>query len=233
MTVAVQATRPLRPSRLSRNLWTLAAIALVVGAALTVDVKIERLLDLPTKLWDIGVKMFAPPSWDYIGRAFEGMVASIQIAWIGTIIGAIFSLPLGMLGAKNVSGWFGSSAIRQLLNAIRAIPELVGRGRFHPDRRAWRTAGDAGDRDPLHRDTGQADRRSGRRHRRGPLEAAQATVANRLQSLRWAVLPQVLPDIMAFWLYRFEINVRASAILGVVGAGGSGDPVEHARLPPL
>jgi phosphonate transport system permease protein len=40
--------------------------------------------------------------------------------------------------------------------------------------------------------------------------------------LRFAVLPQVLPEVLALWLFRFEINVRASAVLGVVGAGGIG-----------
>jgi len=41
-------------------------------------------------------------------------------------------------------------------------------------------------------------------------------------ALRWAVLPQVLPEIIAHWLFRFELNMRASAVLGVVGAGGVG-----------
>jgi phosphonate transport system permease protein len=223
MTSTIQAARPPRPSRLSRNLWTLAAIALVIGAALTVDVKVERLLDLPTKLWDIGVKMFAPPSWDYIGRAFEGMIASIQIAWIGTIIGAIFSLPLGMLGAKNVSGWFGSSAIRQLLNAIRAIPELVlAAVVFIPIVGLGALPGTLAIGIHSIGTLGKLTAEVVEGIDDGPVEAAQATGANRLQALRWSVLPQVLPDIMAFWLYRFEINVRASAILGVVGAGGIG-----------
>jgi phosphonate transport system permease protein len=39
---------------------------------------------------------------------------------------------------------------------------------------------------------------------------------------RWGVLPQVLPELIGFWLYRFEINIRAGAVLGVVGAGGIG-----------
>ncbi|MDQ3408090.1 MAG: ABC transporter permease subunit, partial [Chloroflexota bacterium] len=56
----------------------------------------------------------------------------------------------------------------------------------------------------------------------GPVEAARASGASQVQTLRWGVLPQVLPDIVAFWLYRFEINIRAAAILGIVGAGGVG-----------
>jgi phosphonate transport system permease protein len=56
----------------------------------------------------------------------------------------------------------------------------------------------------------------------GPVEAARASGASREQMLRRGVLPQVLPEVVAFWLYRFEINLRASAILGLVGAGGGG-----------
>ena len=56
----------------------------------------------------------------------------------------------------------------------------------------------------------------------GPVEAARASGARPLQIIRWGVLPQALPETVAFWLYRFEINIRAGAILGVVGAGGIG-----------
>ena len=57
---------------------------------------------------------------------------------------------------------------------------------------------------------------------RGPIEAADAVGATRFQRLRWGVVPQVLPELTSFALYRFEVNIRASAVLGVVGAGGIG-----------
>ena len=56
----------------------------------------------------------------------------------------------------------------------------------------------------------------------GPVEAARSTGSGRLAIQRWGVMPQVLPEIVAFWLYRFEINLRAAAVLGIVGAGGIG-----------
>jgi phosphonate transport system permease protein len=52
---------------------------------------------------------------------------------------------------------------------------------------------------------------------RGPIEAADACGANAWQRLRWAVIPQAAPEIVSFILYRFEINIRVSAILGVLG----------------
>jgi phosphonate transport system permease protein len=56
----------------------------------------------------------------------------------------------------------------------------------------------------------------------GPTEAARASGGNRMQVTRWAVLPQVLPHYVAYSLYTFELNIRASTVLGIVGAGGIG-----------
>ncbi len=56
----------------------------------------------------------------------------------------------------------------------------------------------------------------------GPKEAVDAGGSSRTQMVRWAVLPQVLPNYVAFSLYAFELNVRASTVLGFVGAGGIG-----------
>jgi phosphonate transport system permease protein len=57
---------------------------------------------------------------------------------------------------------------------------------------------------------------------RGPIEAARSAGASRMQIVRWGVWPSAQPEVLAFWLYRFEISVRASAILGLIGAGGIG-----------
>jgi phosphonate transport system permease protein len=221
-TAAVPRARPRPPSRLARRAWLGLLVLTVAAAALSMEIEADRLLRLPAQLWRTLTLMF-PPALEYLGRSVEGMVESIQIAWIGTIIGALVSLPLGMLGARNISGLLGSNLIRQLLNAIRAIPELVlaavifipmiGLGPF-PGTLAIgvHSIGTLG---KLTAEVVEGIEE-------GPVEAARAAGANRLQILRWGVLPQVLPDILAFWLYRFEINVRASAILGVVGAGGIG-----------
>jgi len=56
----------------------------------------------------------------------------------------------------------------------------------------------------------------------GPVEAVAAVGGGQLARIRFAVIPQVMPNIVAYWLFRFEINIRASAVLGVVGAGGVG-----------
>jgi phosphonate transport system permease protein len=56
----------------------------------------------------------------------------------------------------------------------------------------------------------------------GPIEAAWAVGATRTQMVRSAAMPQVMPNFVAFALYTFELNIRASTVLGIVGAGGIG-----------
>jgi phosphonate transport system permease protein len=63
----------------------------------------------------------------------------------------------------------------------------------------------------------------------GPIEAANAAGATRTQVVRWSVLPQVLPNYVAYSLYVFELNIRASAVLGIVGAGGIGNLINTER----
>ena len=145
------------------------------------------------------------------------------MAWIGTLIGAALSLPLGFFAAHNVSPRLVSVSIRVLLDAIRAFPEVVlavvifvpiaGLGPF-----AGALAIGIHSVGTLGKLTAEAIESIDT----GPVEAARASGASGLQVQRWGVLPQVLPEVIAFWLYRFEINVRAAAALGVVGAGGIG-----------
>jgi len=220
------ASRPSTPSQRAKHVATALAVLVVAAATLTVDVQIERLPDLPGALVRIFGRMFLEPSpeWSYLPEAFGSMLESIQIAWLGTVIGAILSLPLGFFGAKNITSRLVSNIIRQLLNVIRAIPEIlvavvvfipmVGLGAYpgmlaigvHSIGTLGKLSAEVIEGiDP------------------GPVEAARAAGGRPLQIQRWGVLPQVLPEIVAFWLYRFEINIRASAILGAVGAGGVGE----------
>lgn len=220
------AGRPSPPPQTTKRIATAILVVVVAWAVFTVDVRIERLPDLPSALARIFSRMFLEPGpeWTYLPEAFAYMVESIQIAWLGTLIGALLSLPLGFFGAKNITSALVSNIVRQLLNAIRAIPEIlvavvvfipmVGLGAYpgtlaigvHSIGTLGKLSAEVIEGiDP------------------GPVEAARAAGGRPLQIQRWGVLPQVLPEIVAFWLYRFEINIRASAILGAVGAGGVGE----------
>jgi phosphonate transport system permease protein len=197
--------------------------AVFIWSVLGVNVRLDRLAELPEALASLFGQMFLPPDWSYLSTCIPQMVVSIQMAWIGTLIGAALSLPLGILGARNVSGGAVSTAIRFVLDAIRAFPELVlaivvfvpiaGLGPF-----AGALAIGVHSVGTLGKLTAEAVEGIDP----GPVEAARAVGAPGMAVQRWGVLPQVLPEVIAFWLYRFEINLRAAAVLGVVGAGGIG-----------
>lgn len=226
MTTERTQARPARPSSQLKWVLTGVFVAIVVWAAVSVDVELERLLQLPGSLGTIFYRMFLAtgPDWSTLGAAFEAMMESVQIAWLGTIIGAILSLPLAFLGAKNVTSGLVSNIVRQVLNAIRAIPEiLVAVVVFIPMVGLGPYAGTLAIGVHSVGTLGKLSAEAIEGIDPGPVEAARATGGRALQVQRWGVLPQVLPEIVAFWLYRFEINIRASAILGAVGAGGIGE----------
>jgi phosphonate transport system permease protein len=215
--------RPPRPSRLKLDLALLGVGLVFLWALVGMGLKLDRLVELPASLANLLGDMLLPPAWDYLATAVPAMKESIQIAWVGTLIGAVLSLPLGFFAAHNVSPRPVSAAIRVLLDAIRAFPELVlllvvfvpiaGLGPF-PAALAIgvHSVGTLG------KLTAEAIESIDQ----GPVEAARASGASALQVQRWGVLPQVLPEVVAFWLYRFEVNIRAASVLGLVGAGGIG-----------
>lgn len=224
---AAVAVRPSPPRRPVRTIATLVVTGAVLWAALEVDVDPRDLLNGPERLWRMFRLMFFAPDWSYAGRAWSGMVESIQIAWIGTLIGALFSLPLGLLAAKNITARTGSTAARQVLNAIRAVPELILALAFVPILGLGPFAGTMAI--GLHSigTLGKLTAEVVEGIDPGPVEASRAVGARPAQVMRWGVIPQVMPEVIAFWLYRFEINLRASAILGIVGAGGVGGILQN------
>ncbi len=228
MSTAAPAARPPAPSHAKRNV-ALAGVGIVFLAALaTIDM--EGIEELPAAVGELFYKIFVrqSPDWSYIPTAGEFMLESVWIAWVGTVIGAVLSLPIGFFGAKNVSSGLVSNIVRQLLNAIRAFPELVlAIAIFIPIAGLGPVAGalaigvhSAGTLGKLTAEVIEGIDP-------GPVEAARAAGGRPMQVQRWGVLPQVLPEVVAFWLYRFEINIRAAAILGVVGAGGIGTVVQQ------
>lgn len=225
MTAPVGPARPQRPSHAKRDMAVLAAVVIVAWALVTVDVDASKILELPSGVGLVFYEMFLKtgPDWSYLPTAVDGMIESLQLAWVGTVIGAILSLPLGFFGAKNISSGLVSNLMRQVLNAIRAFPEIVlAIAIMIPIAGLGPVAGALAI--GLHSvgTLGKLTAEVIEGIDPGPVEAARATGARPLQIQRWGVLPQVLPEIVAFWLYRFEINIRAAAVLGVVGAGGIG-----------
>ncbi len=166
---------------------------------------------------------FFPPdlSADYLMRVGQGALETIAISAVGTALAAV----LGLLLALPAAGRFGMVAravARLTLNFLRSIPELVwaalmvmaaGLGPFAGTLAlAWHT-------------TGVIGRLFAETLENAPREPAQAL---RLSGSRaglvflYGTMPNVVAQLIAYSLYRWEINIRMAAILGVVGAGGLG-----------
>ncbi|HEX6195946.1 MAG TPA: phosphonate ABC transporter, permease protein PhnE [Jiangellaceae bacterium] len=219
--------RPEKPFNWFRLIVTGAIVAGLLGATLTVDANWSRLPDAPGQLWTIARLMFTNLDLDALPRALEGMWESVAIAWIGTIIGAILSLPLALLAATNISSRATVPGVRFVLNVLRAIPEIILAIVLIPIFGLGALAGTLAIGIGSIGTLGKLSAEIIEGCDAGPVEAADAAGASKTQRIRWSVLPQVMPEILALWLYRFEINIRASAVLGVVGAGGIGTMLQQ------
>jgi phosphonate transport system permease protein len=148
---------------------------------------------------------------------------TVQMALAGTFLALLVAFPLGFLAARNTTPHpLVYHAVRSTLNFLRTIPDLalgllfvaaVGLGAF---------AGTLAL--AIHTATvlGKLLSESVENIDEGVVEAIRATGAGYTQTLSFAVLPQILPDLISFTLYRLETNIRAAAVLGLIGAGGIG-----------
>jgi len=170
----------------------------------------------------LAVRMW-PPRPDDLGYALSQLWFTFLMAVAGTTIAALLSVPVGFLAARNTTpNVLTRLTARAIITATRAIPELVFAIVFvlalsigplpgvlalgiHSIGMLGKLLADAVE---------EADE--------GPREAALSAGATRFQALVGAVVPQVLPSYAGAALYRLDINMRASVILGLVGAGGIG-----------
>lgn len=213
--------------------WFRLALSLLFAvafgwAAWSVEIKWGRLLDAPQDMYRLAKAMYRDPPWGALDRLIGQMGDSIAMAWVGTLIGALFAVPLSFLAAENLVGRQIAWVVRQVFNIVRAVPEIIVALMFVPMFGLTPMAGvlaigvhSVGSLGKLLYEVIEGIDR-------GPIEAADAAGANSLQRLRWAVVPQVAPELTSFVLYRFEINIRAAAVLGMVGAGGIGNDLVQA-----
>ena len=164
------------------------------------------------------------PNWSFLPRTLDPMLETFKIAVVASALGCAVALPVAFLASRvtapNVPVWMID---RSVLSVVRAIPDFLYALIFVAAVSIGPLAGVAalvmfniGVVAKLLSETVDGVDT-------GPIEAARAGGANRSQTVRWAVLPQVLPNYVAYSLYTFELNIRASAILGIVGAGGIGN----------
>ena len=214
--------RPEKP--FARFRWTVTITLLVLWFATTstVDIELSNILELPERTVFYLTLMYGPPDLTVIGQATEAMFESLAMAWVGTMVAAALSFPLGFLAAQNLTRRPTVFAARQVLNFFRAVPEIIFLILFIPifglRPMAVALALGVSSIGTIGKLTAEVIEGIDP----GPLEAVAATGGGRLQRIRWSVIPQVMPEVVALWLYRFEINIRNSAVAGAVGAGGIG-----------
>lgn len=222
---------PMLPAKpVDRFKWVFTALVavIVLWAATGLDVKWSRLLDAPADMWTLARLMFTQMQWSELPDLVSAMWQSIAIAWLGTLIAAAFAIPMSFLAAENLVGRPVAWITRQVFNLLRAVPEIILALAFIPLLGLTPMAGVMAIAIGSIGTLGKLFYEILEGVRPGPLEAADSVGATTTQRLRWGVLPQVTPELASFVLYRFEVNIRASAVMGLVGAGGIGADLAQA-----
>ena len=158
----------------------------------------------------------------YIPDAFWAMLETIEMAFIGTVIGVVIALPLSLLAARNLNSKFVYAPIRALLAAVRTFPSIlwallfvimVGTGAFAGVLAIiMYTIGFVAKLQYETIETIDSD----------PMDAVGSIGVSKLQLIRYVVIPESASHLLSQILYMFDYNVRQTSILGLVGAGGIG-----------
>lgn len=221
----LKASRPTQPLGPKVFRWFIAFAVIIpaIWGAAGLNMSWERVINAPADIWGVLFRLAQPDlSPEAVQRALPKVMESFFIAWIGTIIGATFSFPLAFLAAKNISPGALNNIVRQFLNAIRAVPEVLVAMVLIPVTGLGALTGTLALGIHSIGTLGKLSSEVIEGIDAGPVEAVAAVGGGPIARMRFAVVPQVMPNILAYWLYRFEINIRASAVLGIVGAGGIG-----------
>lgn len=233
-------------SRSARWLGLLLLFAVVASYRLT-EVKPLALLEAEAlaNLWAFARGMFPPAhSIAFLQTIWRPVLETIQIALLGTLLAAVLGFPLGLLATNSITFagplhdmarrgpliWLCArlpyALSRLLLNLLRAIPELVWALLFVRALGLGPAPGIlalgvsySGMLGKVYADILEAVDPT-------PLVALQSTGASRLQMVLYGWLPQMLPNFLGYTLYRWECALRASALMGFVGAGGIGQHIE-------
>ncbi len=165
---------------------------------------------------------FFPPNFSEWRVYAHEMLITLQIALWGTALAVLCAIPFGLLSASNITPAWVHQPVRRLMDAARAINEMVfamlfvvavGLGPFAGVLALWvHTTGILA---KLFSEAVEAIDPQ-------PVEGIRATGAIALEEIVYGVIPQVMPLWISYTLYRFESNVRAAAVVGMVGAGGIG-----------
>ena len=201
-------------------IWGLLALA-VLWSMSSADMGLEKLPGAAPRLGDFLGRMM-PPDMSVWPEVMKGLAETLRIAILGTLFSVILSAGLAVLAAETLVPPAVWRPVRAFLAVIRSIPLIlvamlmvgaVGLGplpgilaiTFHATGMLGKFYAEAIDNVAA-----------------APVAALESAGANRAQQLRWAIWPQMAPVVLRDTVFRFELNLRESLILGIVGAGGIG-----------
>jgi phosphonate transport system permease protein len=217
-----QPTTIRKPSRIKFYIIFVIMAVLYVIAWKGVNGKISDLIDGWPNIVNMMSQLF-PPDWGYLTTILKPMLETVKMAIWGTTLGSLLAIPFTLLASRNVflSKWV-SGITRMILNLTRTLPDLLLASVFVAAVGIGPLAGVGALTVFSFGIVTKLAYESVETIDPGPLEAMTAVGANKIQFITFAVVPQALPSFVAFVLYTFEVCIRASAILGLVGAGGIG-----------
>ncbi|WP_047985415.1 phosphonate ABC transporter, permease protein PhnE [Ornithinibacillus californiensis] len=202
---------------------TLLVVALYVWTFTSIDVDWGRAIERAINNFHRVIPRLLSPDWSAAGEVGAKMLETVFIAFAGSLMAAVIAVPLSFLAATNMMGGKIVSTIgKWILSAIRAFPDLILAILFvvavGPNAFAGVLAIAIGS-------TGMLGKMFSEIIESIDMEVVQAmeaSGANKIQILFYGVIPQITPEFLSYAIYRFEVDIRASSILGIVGAGGIG-----------
>jgi phosphonate transport system permease protein len=210
--------------------WLFAAAIFVACAQLISDKTIWAFVtDAPAQAADLGVRM-VPPDWGFMRMLWRPLWDTINIATLGTVLAVIVAIPVAYCAARNTTPSatlvrpvalfviVSSRSINSLIWALMLVV-IVGPGVLAGILAiGLRSIGFCAK--LLYEAIEEIDERQ--------VEAVRASGASRAQVTAYGIVPQVLPAFAGISVFRWDINIRESTVLGLVGAGGLGLPLNAA-----
>lgn len=211
-----------RRQSLTRFATLLVTLMVVVWAVQDIDIFWPWVWDAPNQIASLGGRMW-PPDPSRLDEITHALLETVHIATLATLLSLFIALPVAYIAAQNTSPnraclWLGRFILVSSRSVNTLIWALLFVAIFGPGVLAgilaitFRSVGFVG------KLMGEAIEEIDRR----PVEAMQATGASKAKVIAYAIVPQVMPAFFAIVILRWDINVRESTVLGLVGAGGIG-----------
>ncbi len=214
-------TIPSWRERAAPLLGFLVVVLLFAWSWRDLGIELEKIAGSFPRIADFLARM-VPPDMGVIETVARSTIETLQIAFLGTVISAVVSLGLGLLAAANLSPAWIHQPVKWFLGMLRGIPLIllallfvaaVGLGPL------------AGVMTIAVHATGMLGKFYAEAFENAdpaPLAALESVGATWAQKIRFGALAQIAPDLVRDTLFRFELNLRESLVLGLVGAGGVG-----------